>query len=83
MCQSMVDMKTAWPEFLTAQANDSAAKKVCLARVIADLTAGTIFTFSVNLFISEYCYSPGNLRLDLVLGLLPYLAPGALLLPGF
>lgn len=49
----MMDMNTAWPESLTAQANDSAAKKVCLVLVIADLTAGTIFTFSVVLPLSH------------------------------
>jgi hypothetical protein len=43
----MMDMNTGWPEFLTAQANGSAAKKVCPDLVTADLTAGTRVTFSV------------------------------------
>lgn len=68
----MMDMNTAWPEFLTAQANDSVAKKACPVLVTADLTAGTRVTFSVVLahsyelfFISEYCYNQANLRLEL------------------
>lgn len=32
----MMDMNTGWPEFLTAQANGSAAKKVCPVLVTAD-----------------------------------------------
>lgn len=49
----MMDMNTGWPEFLTAQANGSAAKKVCPDLVTADLTAGTRVTFSVAMPYSQ------------------------------
>lgn len=48
----MMGMNTAWPESLTVQTSGSAAKKACLVLVTADLTAGTVFTFSVVLPLS-------------------------------
>lgn len=69
-------VNTAWPESLTARASGSAAKKACLVLVTADLTAGTVLTFSVVLPLSfELIYlrvllqAQANLRCDLVLGL--------------
>lgn len=53
---SMMAMNTDgydWPEFLPAQANDSAANNVCLVLVTAVLTACTVFIFSVVLPLSH------------------------------
>lgn len=70
MCQSMMDMNTGWPEFLTAQANGSAAKKVCPVLVTADsyIFSGNA-SFPWTYLSQSIAIAQANFRLKLALGL--------------